>query len=400
MPGLLAALQAGQAWPQFLGPDRNGITAENLRILLPDDGPSVQWQTKVGPGFSGPVVAQQRVVLFHRRGDEEVIAAHVAGSGDLLWEHRYPTGYVDSFGFDPGPRGTPCIARGRVYTFGAEGRLTCVDLADGSRIWQVDTRKLYRSDQGFFGRACSPLVVDGLVLLHLGGDGGAGIAAFQAETGALAWKATDHEAGYASPVMAHTPEGPLALCFTREGLVGIEPQTGGVRFNFPWRSRSHASVNAASPLVFGDRLFLTASYGTGAVLLRLQSGGVQTIWKGDDSLSAHYAAPVRREGYLYGFHGRQEQGPSFRCIEWHTGKVQWSREGIGAGTVVLAGEKLVLLLESGELVFVAPEPDRYRELGRTQILGGDTRAPFAVADGFLYARDKNRLIALNLRPAL
>jgi outer membrane protein assembly factor BamB len=382
-----------------LGPSRDGNTADAVRVPFAAQGPSRLWNLKIGQGFAGPVIAEGKVVLFHRVGDEEVVEALDRKTGKPCWRHAYPTAFSDDFGFDEGPRGTPCVRGGRVVTFGAEGRLTCLSLVDGTQIWQVDTKAQFHADKGFFGPACSPLIDGALVLLNLGGKDGAGVAAFDLDTGKLAWKVTDHEAGYASPVTLDRAAGRLALFFTRSGLVGVETTTGKLRFEFPWRARMHASVNAASPVVDGDHVLLTASYGAGAVLLRLKPGGdgVDKVWSSDDSLSAHYATPVKHGAFLYGFHGRQESGTRLRCIEWSSGKVRWDTE-MKAGTVAVAGDKLVVLTENGELTIASATPDAFHPLARAQILGSGTRAPFALSEGLLVARDKSQIGAFDLRP--
>ena len=391
-------LTAGAAdWPQFLGPNRNGTTTNRISSGFPKEGPPRLWRRKLGQGFSGPVIVEGKVLLFHRVENEAVLEAFAAKTGDPLWRCATPTAYVDDFGFDEGPRAVPAVSDGRVFTFGADGHLIGVSLADGKKLWEVDTQARFGADKGFFGAACSPLVEGGLVLLNLGGSGGAGLAAFAADTGKLAWKLTDDEAGYASPAPFSQGKERSVLFFTRAGLKVVDPVAGQLRFGFPWRSREHASVNAASPVVSGDEVFLTASYGTGAVLLHLKPDGAEPVWSGDESISAHYATPVKRGDFLYGFHGRQERGPAIRCIEWRTGKVRWSADSIGAGTVVLANDRLVLLLESGELVVAEADPAAFRPLARAQILGSGTRAPFALADGLLVARDKNQIVALDVR---
>ncbi len=389
----------GADWPQFLGPARDGTTVDTVRVPFADQGPSRLWNKRIGQGFAGPVIADGKVVLFHRVGDEEVVEALDRETGKPLWRQAYPTAYSDDFGFDEGPRGTPCVRGGRVVTFGADGRLTCLSLADGKPLWQVDTKAQFRADKGFFGPACSPLIEGALVLLNLGGKDGAGVAAFAIDTGKLAWKHTDHEAGYASPVTAGEPTRRLALFFTRSGLVGVEPNSGKLRFEFPWRARMHASVNAASPVVDGDQILLTSSYGAGAVLLRMKpgGGGVDKVWSGDDSLSAHYATPVKHGAFLYGFHGRQESGTRLRCIEWSSGKVRWEME-MKAGTIAAAGDKLVVLTETGELTIASATPDAFHPLARAQVLGSGTRAPFALSDGVFVARDKAQIVAFDLRP--
>jgi outer membrane protein assembly factor BamB len=399
---LLGSVGSARAadWPQFLGPDRNGTTTNRMLASFPKEGPARLWRRKVGQGLSGPVIVADKALLFHRVDNEVLLEAFSAKTGEPVWRCPTPTAYVDDFGFDEGPRAVPAVSDGRVFAFNADGHLIAVSLADGKRLWDVDTQASYGADKGFFGAACSPLVEGGLVLLNLGGRNGAGLTAFAAETGKLVWKLTDDEAGYASPVPFTQEKERSVLFFTRAGLKVVDPTAGRLRFGFHWRSREHASVNAASPVVAGDEVLLTASYGTGAVLLHLKPDGAEPVWSGDDSLSAHYATPVKRGEFLYGFHGRQDVGrQSFRCIEWRTGKVRWSADGIGAGTVILAGDRLVLLLESGELVVAAAEPEAFKPIARAQILGSGTRPPFALADGLLVARDKNQLIALDVRVA-
>jgi outer membrane protein assembly factor BamB len=383
-------------WPQFLGPNRNGSITNAITNAFPKDGPKRLWRRKVGQGFSGPVIVEGKVLLFHRQGNEEVLEAFDAQSGETRWQQAAPTGYVDDFGFDEGPRGTPCVRDGRVFTFGAEARLSAVSLADGKKLWEVDTKARFQSDKGFFGAACSPLVEGNLVLLNLGG--GAGVAAFATDTGKLVWKVTDDEAGYSSPVMMARGQERLAVFFTRSGLEVVDPVTGKLRCGFPWRARMNASVNAASPVVEGDEILLTASYGAGATLLCFRGDRAESVWSGDDSISAHYATPVKHGEFLYGFHGRQESGQSFRCVEWRTGKVRWNADGLPAGTVAVSDNQLVLLLESGELTIAPASPDAFQPRARAQVLGAGTRAPFALADGIFAGRDKNQLVAVTIGP--
>lgn len=380
-------------------PAPDGTSAEtNLAASWPTDGPPVVWKTPVGRGFSGPVVAEGRVILHHRRDDTEVIEAFSVTDGKPLWKHAYPATYRDDFGFDDGPRATPAVVSRRVFAFGAAGVLTCVDAATGARRWQVDCAKELGADKGFFGFASSPLVMDGAVLVNVGGRDGAGIAAHDADSGRLRWKATGDAAGYAAPVAAELGGKPAAVFFTRAGLAVVNPADGTVRGTFPWRSREHASVNAAAPLVAADRIFLTASYATGAVLLDWRDGRPRPVWQGDDILSAHYATPVRRGELLFGFDGRQEHDPRLRCVEWATGRMRWTQEGLGTGTLLLAGDRLLVLTERGELLLAPASADGLQPAARAQILGTDTRAVPALADGVLYARDKRQLVAVCLGP--
>ena len=397
--GLLCTLAlSAQDWPQFLGPTRNGVYAgPPLAKSWPAGGPAVAWRKEVGAGFAGPVVAQGKLILFHRQRNLEIVEALDATTGRPLWSFEYRTAYRDDFGFDEGPRGMPAVAGGRVFTFGAEGMLHALDFATGKKIWSADLRQMFGSDKGFFGFACSPLVDENRVLLNAGGRQGAGIAAFDAATGKALWTATNDEAGYSSPVVATLGGVRRGLFLTRAGLVDADLATGKIRFQFPWRSRSQASVNAAAPVVIGDDLvFLSASYDTGAVLLQVQGNEARKVWASDEALSNHYATSVFKDGYLYGYHGRQEFGQSLRAIEAKTGKVVWSEDGFRAGTVTLAGDLLVLLREGGELVLAPASPQGFRPLARAPLLPATVRAYPALADGRLYARNERTLVCVRL----
>jgi outer membrane protein assembly factor BamB len=386
-----------QDWPQFLGPRRDGTyTGASVAGGWSDGGPTTLWERQVGAGFAGPVVVGDALILFHRVAGREVVEAFAVGTGETLWRYDYPTTYRDDFGFDEGPRSVPVVVDGRVFTFGAQGQLHVVDLQTGAGIWSEDTHARYGVRKGFFGAAGSPLVEEGRVIANVGGRDG-GIVAFDAGTGAELWTATTDEASYSSPVGATFGGRRHALFFTRSGLVGLDPESGEVRFEKRWRSRLGASVNAATPLVSDDLVFISASYGTGAALLRVDGAMLVDEWLGDDSMSNHYATAVVRDGVLYGYHGRQEYSPSLRAVNLRTGAVHWSEDRFGGGTITLAGDRLVILRESGELMLAEASPERFVPVARAQILPGVVRAYPALADGRLYARNTDTLVAVDLR---
>ena len=186
------------------------------------------------------------------------------------------------------------------------------------------------------------------------------------------------------------------MFLTRTGLVGLDPATGQVQFQRRWRSRQNASVNSATPVIVGDLIFVSAEYGPGAGTLRLQGSTLTELWTSDDALSNHYATSVYADGFLFGYHGRQEFGQSFRAVDFRTGKVRWSEEGVGAGSVILAGSRLLMLRESGELVLAPASPDGFKPLARARILPAPVRAFPAVADGRLYARNDKTLVCVDL----
>lgn len=384
-------------WPQFLGPTRNGVySGPAIADAWPASGPRQVWKKDVGPGFSGPVVADGKVILFHRVGAQEVIEALQPATGATIWQFGYPTTYRDDFGFDEGPRAVPVVASGVVYTFGAEGQLHAVDVATGKKLWSDDTAARFGVAKNFFGAGGSPLVEDGRVIANVGGKD-AGIVAFEARTGRLLWKATTDGASYSSGVGATIGSERVAIFFTRNGIVVLDPATGTVKVQQAWRSRSASSVNAASPLVVGDLLFISAEYGPGAGVFRMGNGTLTRVWASDEALSTHYATAVQRDGVLYGYHGRQEFGPSLRAVDLLTGKVRWTADQFRAGSITLAGDRLVIVRESGELVMAPATPDAFKPSARAQIMRGTVRAFPALSDGLLFVRNDRELACLDLR---
>lgn len=397
------SLATGEAadWPQFLGPTRNGVYAgADLAEVWPKEGPTKIWEKQIGQGFSGPVVVAGKLILFHRVGDNEVVECLDSKSAKTIWKFDYPTSYRDDFGFDEGPRATPSVSDGKVYTFGAEGVLNCEDLATGSKVWNVNVKKELEAPKGFFGFACSPLIEGNCVLLNVGGKDGAGIVAFDKANGKLLWKATDDGASYSSPVSATINGRRCALFLTLTGLTAADPSSGKVVWQFPFRPPSRTSVSAATPVVAGDLVFVSTAYGTGAELLKMSEAGATKVWASDDVLSAHYTTSVHLNGFLYGIHGRTDpsfEPASLRCIDFKTGKIRWEQKSFGAATLILAGERLLILTERGELILAPASPDGFKVTSRAQVLPNQVRAYPALADGFFYARSKDKLVCLNLR---
>jgi outer membrane protein assembly factor BamB len=351
----------------------------------------------VGEGYASPVIAGGKLVIFHRVGDDDTVECLAAATGKPQWKYTYSTSYRDPLGKGDGPRSTPVISGDRVYTLGAAGRLLCLTMKSGEKVWQKDLLKLYSVPESYFGVGTTPLVEGKLVLVNVGGEG-AGIVAFDTGTGKEVWKSTGQGASYSSPIAATIDGVRHVFFFTREGLVSLDPADGKVRFSKRWRARIDASVNAAMPVLLGgDQLLLTASYNTGAILLKLRKDGVDEVWKSKDALSAHFSTPVVVGKQLYGFEGRQEAGAQLRCIDWKTGRVRWTEAGFGCGSLIAAGKTLFVLSESGDLVLVEANGERYREKSRASVLGAPCRAHLALADGMLYARDGAKLVCWKVR---
>ena len=222
--------------------------------------------------------------------------------------------------------------------------------------------------------------------------------AFDAKTGKVLWTATEDGASYSSGIGATIAGRRYAVFLTRNGLVGLDPATGQVRFQRPWRATAGRIGECGDAGHQWRLIFVSAEYGPGAGVLRFDGSKLTDVWSSDEALSNHYATSVYSGGYLYGFHGRQEFGQSFRAVDFQTGKVRWSQDRFGAGSVTLAGNRLLIVRENGEMVLAAASPDGFTPIARAQILPATrVRAYPAIADGMLYVRNDDTLVCLDLR---
>jgi outer membrane protein assembly factor BamB len=389
----------GGDWPQILGPHRDGrAEGESLADSWPAAGPKVIWERPVGRGYAGVAVVGERGVLFHRVENEELVQAFDVRTGKFSWKFAIPTSYVSGISPDDGPRCVPVIQGDRVIAFGAQGNLACVRLADGTKIWTVDTHAEFRAGEGYFGAGSSPIVEGDKVIVNVGGAlSDAGIVAFSLESGQLVWKATREDASYSSPV-AVTVHGVRHLIVeTRLKAVSLNPDNGSIRFEVPFGMRG-PTVNGANPTVFGDRLFMTASYGIGAVFAKIGDTSAEKLWDSNDLISSQYATCIAEGGLLYGIHGRDDQGQaSLRCIDPEKQKILWQKDDFGYATILFADGKLIVQKTDGTFVLVKASPSQYTELASAQIFNTKTFALPALASGRLYVRDDRTLKCLHLR---
>ena len=438
----LAASFAGSAadWPRFLGPTADGRSPETgLLDAWPAQGPPVVWEKKTGTGYSAPSILGDRLVLHHRLGDEEVVECFAAGDGRPLWRHADPTAFVDPYGYNNGPRASPLLTTNRCYTFGAEGRLVCLDLATGARIWSRDTGREWDVPEAFFGVGSSPVLHGDTLLVMVGGQPDAGMVGLDAATGRtrwesvgqrnwngapmlgwpgdrrVVWRASDKQASYATPVLAPMHGETLAFCLMRQGLVALDPATGAVRFQRWFRAQVEESVNAANPIVTGDLVFFSAAYyKVGSVCLRVHPDNREydEAWR-SPVLELHWSTPLLIDGQLYGFSGRNEPDARFRCVDLTTGRLRWDRDEswahrsggqppvYGRGSAILAEGKLIVLGEGGLLGLFRVDPEKPDERSRWQVPGlhYPCWAGPVLSGRRLYLRSEDRLICLDLKAA-
>lgn len=375
-------------WPQILGPERNGrATGEQLATSWPAGGPPVVWQTRVGRGFAGVAVQKGRLIAFHRKGNQLVAEARVAATGDLQWKAAFPTTYASTISSDDGPRCVPLIGKEHVYLLGPGGELACLALETGKQVWLRNICQDFKAPEGYFGTGSSPILEGDKLLVNVGGRDGAGLVAFSPADGKTLWKATDEAASYSSPVAATVAGVRHVVFVTRLNVVSIDPANGEVQFRFPFGARG-PTVNAATPLVIGDHLFVSASYGVGAEWAKIGAREAKQVWANDDVMSSQYTTCVEHNGILYGIDGRQDVGTArLRAFDPRTGRVLWTEEGFGTGGLIVAGDKLLIMRTEGELVLAEASPKGFRPLARAKLFETTAQALPALSDGLAFVRD-------------
>ena len=384
-------------WPQILGPDRNGIAQkESLAEMWQPGGPKSLWTASIGSGFAGVAVSDGIAVLFHRVKADDRLTAFNSETGEELWTTKFRSTFQPQIVDDDGPRAVPTIHDGAIFAYSAQGRLYCVDLKSGHKRWERDTHRDFGANGGYFGAGSAPLVEGPLVIVIVGGEKmSAGIVAFQTKSGETAWTAVGDQASYSAPVAATLDKTRHLLCVTRMNFVSLDPLSGNVRFRTSFGQRG-PTVNAAIPVVSGDRVLLTASYGIGAQWLELGKSRVEVVWD-DEILSSQYTTPILADGAVFGIDGRQDGGTStLKCFDPVTRKEMWSKPGLKYSTLISADGKLLMMQTDGVLKMIRLSTARYEELASASLLPGTTRALPALADGRFYVRNEKTLVCVDL----
>ena len=405
--GCAASLVRAGDWPQILGPGRNGVAAadEHLADTWPAAGPRRLWRREVGAGVAGVAVVAGRVYLFHRVGDRELLDCLESATGKTLWSDGHETRFVPQVGGGDGPLCPPVVHEGRVIVYGAQGVLGCIDAVTGKRLWTRRTHGDFMALEGYFGAGSTPLVCGRRVIVNLGGrKTDAGVVAFDLDTGETLWAATSESASYSAPVTVRTAGVDRVLMVTRYRCLLLDPVDGRVCWSFAFGQRG-PTVNAASPVVFSDgHLLVTAAYGVGSVYAAFDDRGATPVWQGIESFASQYATPIEIDGRLYGFNGRDDVPPAeLTCLDRATGRVLWSDDDLGYGTLLAADGKLIAATTAGDIALLRPNPTRLEQLARARPFaddprGGSLRALPALAAGRLYLRNDRELISLDLAP--
>jgi outer membrane protein assembly factor BamB len=378
-------------WPHYRGPAQNGSTPESIGTL-PVGGPRELWRVQLGTGLSSVTVADGRAFTAGFKDGKEVLYCLSPANGRVLWTHAWAA-KIGAYLFEGGPRATPTVDGDRVYMLGADGHVACVSAANGKPVWEKNIVSEYgarRPDWGFSG---SPTIDGKNVILDCGGKG-ASTVALNKITGEVAWKSGSDEAGYGSAIVATIGGSRRILLVKGEALVMLNSADGAEAARYDWKTSY--KINAATPLVVGDKAIITSAYNHGAAAVSLSGGKASQVWF-SKNLLAHFNTPVHSEGSVFGLDGEAgKRRSSLVCLDLASGDEKWRARTVNHGSLILAGDKLLILTEAGDLVLASASGTAYKELARKKVLGGRCWVQPTLANGKVYCRNNTgELVALD-----
>ncbi|MBL8794964.1 MAG: PQQ-like beta-propeller repeat protein [Planctomycetia bacterium] len=382
-------------FPAYRNRDRDGIVrGPRLSRDWTAQPPRELWRQPVGRGYAALAIVGDAAVTIEQRRDQEAVVCYRATTGQEVWVYSYPAAFTEALG-GPGPRATPTIADGKVYSLGALGHLACLDLATGAEVWFKNVLQDNANIQ--WAMSGSPLVFDRLVVVNPGAQtkeaAGRAVLAFDRATGQPVWHAGDHPAGYSSPQLATLKGQRQILIFDGDGLAGHDPATGRELWRHEWKTMNN--INVAQPIVLdGDRVFISTGYGVGCALLQVSEQGGQwstaTVWQ-NKNMRCKFTSPVLRDGFLYGL----DEG-ILVCLDPRTGERRWRDGRFGHGQILLHDDLLLVLSDTGEFALVEAKPEAFRKLAGIRALTGKTWNYPAVAHGRAYLRNDREMVCYDL----
>jgi len=373
--GVWVVTAEGADWPNFRGPNHNGVSGEaGWSATWPKEGPKVLWKATLGTGFCSIAVSGGRAYSMGNVDNKDILYCFDASTGKEIWKQSYPCPLFKK-DHEGGPSATPTVDGDFIYTFSKNGDALCFKAANGQIVWQKNLPKELGIKYPTWYFASSAFVADNLIILNAGT---AGIALNKTD-GKVVWQSGNGPPGYATAVpFMMGSEKCVAFAGCNE-IIGIVAATGKVLWKFPWKT--DYDINAADPIISGDTVFVSSGYNHGCALLKIEGDKATEVWK-NKNMRNHFNSCVLWDGYLYGF-----DESTLRCLDFKTGEVKWSQEGLGKGSLMIAGGKLVILSERGKIVIAQASPDGFKELAGAQILTGKCWTVPVLANGKIYARN-------------
>jgi outer membrane protein assembly factor BamB len=394
----LASVSRAEDWPCWRGPDLNGISKEkSWTTAWPKEGPRQLWKASVGLGFSSMAVANGRMFTMGNQENIDTVFCFDAAKGALLWKHSYPC-ILDPRFYEGGTLATPTVNGNRVYTISKRGDVFCFEAATGKIVWNKNVArelgvKLNVGDQdNWWGFSGSPLVRGDLLILNLASDG----TALNKDDGKAIWSNGKGLAGYSTPLPFKQNGKDLVALAVAESVVAVNERDGKVLWRYPWKTPY--DVNAADPIVSGDKIFISSAYRHGCALLQMQGDGVTLVYE-NKNMHNHFNPSVLINGFLYGIDGDAGHPGGLACVEFATGARKWMEKSIGTGALMAAGDKLIIQGEKGELIIAEASPEKFKPLARSQVIGGKCWTTPVLANGRIYCRNsKGDLVCVDVRP--
>jgi outer membrane protein assembly factor BamB len=361
------------------------------------------WKQAIGAGWSGVAIVGDYAVTQEQRGPQELVVCYELRTGKVAWTH------ADDVRWDPagsgalggvGPRATPTIHDGKVFTQGATGIVNCLDARTGKLLWTHDTLVEHAAENIMWGKAGSPLIVDDRVVISVGGGVGASLIAYDCATGEQAWAAGDRRASYASPVLADLAGVRQIVAVNEDAVTGYRAEDGEVLWEHPWPGSSDTNASNSQPVPVGDdRVFLSKGYGEGAELIKVTAGSdgkfaTTSVWKNKSVMRTKMGNVIVRDGHVYGLN----EG-ILQCIDLKTGRSQWKKRRtpkFGHGQLIVVGDVILALSEPGEVILVEASPKKYRELASMPAIEGVTWNNPALAGAMLVVRNAEEIACFEL----
>ena len=396
---LASQVSLAQDWPQWRGPNRDGVAASFTAPKVWPDKLKTIWKAPVGIGHSSPVVVGRRVYLHSRQDENEVVSCLDLDTGKLLWHDSYPTPYMmnpAAVTHGKGPKSTPVVYNDKLYTFGISGILSCYDTATGKVKWRKEFSKQFKATSPLFGAATSPIVHNGLVIVHVGGHDSGALTAFNAETGDVKWSWTGDGPGYASPIVFESGGLNQIVTQTQKSIAAFSAATGELLWRIPFETEY--VQNIVTPVVYKQTLILSG-LDKGTIAIRVVNRGpkweTEQVWMNAE-VSMYMNSPVASGDYLFGLsHKRKGQ---FFCLDARTGQTLWTsngREGDNAA-IVATGQFLLLLTDSAELIAVRRDAKQYEPVKKYSVADSPTWAHPVIVGNRILIKDASSLTLLSL----
>ena len=379
-------------WPQWRGPQRNGISKERgLLKEWPAEGPKRLWKTNVGTGFSSLTVVRDKLYTMGYSAGKDTVFCFDAETGSEVWKYSYPCKLVDNL-HEGGPGATPTLDGDRLYTISKEGHFFCLDANNGKILWQAEFQPLFGVKMPEWGFSGSAVVLGEKLIVDAGR-----LAAFNKITGEVIWKTATQRPGYGTPALFKHDGETLIAYLSNEALVVAKASDGAIVDQTPWQT--DYATSACTPIVESGAIFISTGYNRGCALYDLKDGKLQQRYESKE-MRNHMAACILWQGNLYGFDGNSHNPSSvfLKCIDFATGEEKWKHRGLGCGTLMMAGDRLIALSDEGELLVAPVSPEEFDPIAQAQVIDGRCWTVPVLSRGRIYCRNSaGDLVCLDLR---